>query len=654
MKIAKSHKIVMLFTAFVMSLAAAFGLMNFTTASADTASTPAVSTYFKTTVTNAKFDTAGLVLTDVANDNTLTFKNSLVLNNLSFEMVLPENAVTTISFKADSYYVNGNKKVEGETTTYETEILNQVKLTSDGTSVVCLVNDNTTPVTLTPDSNGVVTLALKVEVADNYLTVNGQGSTNDYYKIRNIDNRVVARDIEFKFTEKSGTEAVNFTLVSVNQNDVSGAGDKYTQSLTASAVVDKDNFATPRVVLDSSVYTRTGVDTYEIKRIAMGTYETISYNVYPVLGSVTGSHLIKSDSYDVAFELNTDTPKKLLFNKDGTVNFGIGKGEKVFEEFTADVDPYTTKDENKPEFISSADFTTVDEYNAYIDVAIKGFQAALDKAVVKEHEGGIITSVHLGAQVELPSYEDLVYDDYVPYKKLTKTVHYFTPTQHSDSTSLKITVSEVGAYQFVATFSDGTNAMAEKDIYEENDNGTINHKVNEDLFFRFEIKDDAPISVIAKELDAGYKTIEYDAIGAFDLEASGCTTTYTLWYNADADATADAKGWIEIPKAKDLKESEYQGTFSYDEVMETAYDGRLTFVPTRTGAYKFVCSVTSDFSKRSAEASTIVKIGEPTTIRLYEWIQNNVWSVVFLSVGTLCLIGIIVLLCIKPKEELVD
>ena len=31
--------------------------------------------------------------------------------------------------------------------------------------------------------------------------------------------------------------------------------------------------------------------------------------------------------------------------------------------------------------------------------------------------------------------------------------------------------------------------------------------------------------------------------------------------------------------------------------------------------------------------------------------ENNIWSVVFLGVGTLSLIGIIILLCIKPKEE---
>lgn len=639
MKITKSHKIVILFTAFVMSLAAAFGLMNFTTASADIASTPAVSKYFKTTVADASFNGTGLVLTGVANDNTLTFKNSLVLNNLTFEMELPENATTTISFKADSYYVNGNKKVENagqqnEKVTFETEIVNIIELKRTGSAVECKVNGvDLSGFALTDNK-------LNLGVTDNCLTVNGQkGSTSSYYKLRNIDNRIVAKDVEFKFTEVTG--APNFTLVSVDQYR---GNTGYAQSLKNTDVANEDNFATPRVVLDSSVYTRTGVDTYEIKRIAMSSYETVSYTVYPVLGSVTGTELIAKSNVEIGLKTESkDAKNSIIFTKDGTATFGVGKGEETFEEFTANVAAFDAEDTKAPEFINDAD-------------AIESFKAALAKKVVKEHDG-TTTSVHLGAQIELPSYEDLVYDEYVPYKKLTKTVHYFTPTQHSDSSSLKITVSEVGNYMFVATFSDGTNAIKEKDVFEEKEDGTIDYKQAwyENLFFTFEIKDDAPISVTsAKEQANGYKTIEYVATG-FTLEASGCTTTYALWYNADADATADTKeGWIEIPKAKDLKESEYQGTFSYDEVMETAYDGRLTFVPTRTGAYKIVCSVTSDFSKRSAEASTIVKIVEPSTIRLYEWIQNNVWSVVFLSVGTLCLIGIIVLLCIKPKDELVD
>ena len=33
-----------------------------------------------------------------------------------------------------------------------------------------------------------------------------------------------------------------------------------------------------------------------------------------------------------------------------------------------------------------------------------------------------------------------------------------------------------------------------------------------------------------------------------------------------------------------------------------------------------------------------------------EWLQDNVLSVVFLAIGVLCLIGIVVLLLVKPKD----
>ena len=53
------------------------------------------------------------------------------------------------------------------------------------------------------------------------------------------------------------------------------------------------------------------------------------------------------------------------------------------------------------------------------------------------------------------------------------------------------------------------------------------------------------------------------------------------------------------------------------------------------------------------ESSEIIKIAEEKVVVRpgNNWLKNNAWSVVFLSVGSLCLVGIIVLLCVKPKEE---
>ena len=93
--------------------------------------------------------------------------------------------------------------------------------------------------------------------------------------------------------------------------------------------------------------------------------------------------------------------------------------------------------------------------------------------------------------------------------------------------------------------------------------------------------------------------------------------------------------------------------YTYDEVKRVNYNGELTFVPTRIGAYMIKCTVTSSVSERSAENTTIITVAsEPNVVEVpSKWLQNNVWSIVFLSIGTLSLIGIIILLCIKPKEQ---
>ena len=48
-------------------------------------------------------------------------------------------------------------------------------------------------------------------------------------------------------------------------------------------------------------------------------------------------------------------------------------------------------------------------------------------------------------------------------------------------------------------------------------------------------------------------------------------------------------------------------------------------------------------------------LSEPTTVRpATHWFSENYVSVIFLGVGTLCLIGIVVLLFVKPKDAYED
>ena len=67
---------------------------------------------------------------------------------------------------------------------------------------------------------------------------------------------------------------------------------------------------------------------------------------------------------------------------------------------------------------------------------------------------------------------------------------------------------------------------------------------------------------------------------------------------------------------------------------------------------KIVCKAVSKVSYNVAEDSALIRIKEEGKVVVPDdhWLENNAWSVVFLSIGSLCLIGIVVLLFIKPKD----
>ena len=86
---------------------------------------------------------------------------------------------------------------------------------------------------------------------------------------------------------------------------------------------------------------------------------------------------------------------------------------------------------------------------------------------------------------------------------------------------------------------------------------------------------------------------------------------------------------------------------------EINYNGRLNFTPHALGYYKIEVTAVKALDGLTSTSSTLIEVKErnKTVTPPSDWLENNVWTVVFLSIGTLCLIGIIVLLCVKPKEE---
>ncbi len=666
----KSYKIIILLTAFVLSVAFAFGFMGANKVYAASAGITVENDaydYFKMDKSfNAEFTQEGLTLdvnktnsNDSGNVKTVKFVNDLIVNDLDFRMKLPADAETSFRFDLASYYVNGNPKEFSKADTdvgteYDKVIENIINLSyKDANTVTCKLNG--IEVSELAVDNGFITLEIRVE--DNYLTINGvsiASSYNEdqkiYYKIKNIDNKAIATEIVLDFkTEKEDTET--FVLVSVDQK-ASDSTNAYEQSLAIPEGQTKLTLANPRVYLNDSFYLRKEDGSYTTVKIAYNKTYTLNINACSLLGGYKNLYLIKEGYTNILLESNTTSPNEIQFIKPeegSSVKFGIGgkvsNTEYVYEEFEVEnVLEFDYADNEAPKYIDD-------------EVAYKSFLNAYKKATLVETDDKT-TSIGIGTEYEIPSMKDLVFDNVTPYEDLTTSVSYATRTTRSSATSMKFKVSDIGEYEFLVMFGDGKNTMKAEDFYvvDEEDENKIEDRtyIYGKYIFDFVIVDDADIIVKEAVQGAGFLGIKYTA-SKFIVEADGKTLKYELFYNPNKDVKdADAEGWVAIPQASSVTDTNYnKDGFGYDEVKKVNYNGKLEFVPTRIGSYMIKCTAYSTTSPRNASANTFISVNsKPTVVKVpSDWLENNVWSVVFLGVGSLCLIGIIVLLCIKPKEK---
>ncbi len=666
----KSYKIIILLTVFIMSIAFAFGFMNTRSAYAEdkplTVSSD-VYDYFKLDKSfSARFNPDGLNLNvnksnSIENLRSVKFLNDLIVNDLDIRMKLPASAETSFRFDLMSHYVNGNPKEYSKAdTTYDTVIENIINMSynADNTKVICKLNGVEVG-EIAVDSEGYFTLQVRVKsYSDNksYLTIGEfdiraqYGSDQElYYQIKNIDDKSVATDIELDF--RTGNETTEtFILESVDQK-ASDETHAYKQSLKIPADESKLTLAKPRIYLNDSFYLRKADGEYTTVKIAYNKTYTLDITECSLFGGYGSLYLIKNDN--VLLESNTSYPNEIQFLKEGSlVKFAVGGKQNdkdvVYEEFTVD--------EVKPFDYLDSEENTVPVYT-YDEIGYKSFENAFKKATVVTSDDKE-TSIGMGTDFEIPSMKDLVSDDVTPYEDLATVVSYSTRTTETETTTMKFKVNDIGEYKFFVMFNDGKNKMNEKDFFtvDETDENKIEYNgIYKDYIFTFVIKDDADIIVKGAAVQGdGYLGVKYTA-SKFITDAEGRTLSYQLYYNKTENLKdADAEGWVLVPQASTISDTEYnEGGFDYDEVKEINYDGKLTFVPTRIGSYMIKCTASSSTSPREASAPTFINVSEkPTVVKVpSEWLQNNIWSVVFLGVGTLCLIGIIVLLCVKPKDQ---
>ena len=148
--------------------------------------------------------------------------------------------------------------------------------------------------------------------------------------------------------------------------------------------------------------------------------------------------------------------------------------------------------------------------------------------------------------------------------------------------------------------------------------------------FSFEIESTEPsIKSNSTYQENGYVDYEYDDI-SFTAKGNDITTTYVLKYSSD-----DGKTWVDA---------------------EEELSSSLSFTPKKLGLYKVVATVL-DCEGKSDEAETaIIKVADKYVTVEFEtsfsdWLSVNTVPFIFLCISALCLIGIILILFIKPKEK---
>ncbi len=603
------------------------------------------------------------------------FKNKVAINDLAMNLKLSSN-LSSVEFTLVTapYIASGNPYVDDKGTAdpkddvdaVAKEVENSVKFVNNGSNFKVVANGQDTPYTV--DTN---IFLLKTSVADGELTLDIAGNTlteNRTEKLVECQDKTMATvKVKFEYASKpTATDAgVSFEYIDQAVTATANGNDALKQAFEVDA-----NGAlkiTKGFVIDLNAET-TGckIDGDKLTLIKNVNY-TIKYDSYRLNGG--GTPVVKLITKDTATgeacAVNAED-KKITFVKNGTgYNIAINDNAKDLATYIVDVvdadkfykDDYATEQAYKNDVYNNAP-EYIDDVNA-----LKSFQVAVNDATQTEYEVGgnkVKKSIRVGSgkYLNLPSMANIVTDNVNGYGTLDATVYYMnvdTDSAWSTYSGLKVPVKKAGEYKFFVVFADdyGNTIDAEKNdynetsgeyFYEKDDNGVITINPNYEKFiFTFEVEDDAPIIVSAGNNSNWYTGVKNTA-ASFSIEASDeRVVTYKLEYKVGDE-------WKEIKTyANDYDD---YGYFTAEEIQAIGYDGTLTFTPNKAGTYKITCTVNQTNVIAVDSAETLITVNDVATVEPYDfWFENNVWSFVFLGIGTLALAGVIVLLCIKPKED---
>lgn len=607
MKITKNLKILCLILAFALSIAG--GLLCYQSAPAVYAAEQDTTNFFSfkeaegTNASKATLNGSDLVLS-VHDDTEATFVRELVISDFSMSFKASAFEALTFTFTSDSPAV-----------TSEEEVKNVLKLTVKDGKLYAAVNPEA-------DENGTEICAFVANTTEIALSVSNLAvsvntvSVGTFDAVRKYDKQLA--DLSFKV---EGSADVTVTVKEINTQTFAQNEEGKFAEIVPQTVALRDDFFDEVDGVNVKIY---------------GYKYRITYTLYGVLPtaeySVSTSDLSLKLADDGATYLAETSTKYLIFNRLGEFAFdvvaGEGSDETVFGSYAVSV----IKDEEKPSY----DLTATE--------AIEKFKADLADSVYKDKEAGEYIQLGSSEYLSLPSMEGFVKGNGCSYNALSYSIAWKSDQTTGTASSWRIPVASAGDYTFYVKFYKSYNEDLTMDDADFEEGG-----IYEDMIFRFNIQDNnKPVIITAStSQESAYVGVSYTA-KSFTVKGVEYESNYKLFYNKNS-SDPDAEGWLEITPSSELDANDD----NYDTFSSIAYNGKLTFTPHALGYYKIELTATKKLTGLSADAATVIKVEKKnkTVTVPSDWLENNVWTVVFLGLGTLCLIAIIVLLCVNPKEE---
>ena len=293
----------------------------------------------------------------------------------------------------------------------------------------------------------------------------------------------------------------------------------------------------------------------------------------------------------------------------------------------------------------------------------------------------------------LPSFENFISDNVTLYNDLEFSIYYISSESGSAtslaSNELSIELSADGLYRFAiyATDSAGNdmyyiNEEGEKVTFTGSDlEALLEDPANSDLVdyvpvYQFTVNYGGLTVTDPEGQEIGYVGTEHSA-GDFEISglSSNYTTSYTLYifdrlaYTRDNGPISYAQfiGMVsELFNDPETRAAYFQTITPADEVENTdpdyelytdyAWDpDNLSFVPQEDNSFYVIRMSAKDNIYNTGEIESFMAISVSAAADHLagedDWLENNLVSIILLCVAGVALIGIVLLIVIKPKEK---